>query len=80
MVQAAKQFGRKFINRDSENIIEIKNSNGESEKYQLLELIEFTSTRKRMTVIIKDSSGKIKIMCKGADSIIIERLAETSLN
>jgi magnesium-transporting ATPase (P-type) len=31
-----------------------------------------------MTVVVKDKEEKIKVLCKGADSIIIERLAETT--
>jgi len=42
--------------------------------YRLLNVIEFDSTRKRMTVIVRDPEGKILIVCKGADSIIEKRL------
>lgn len=44
-------------------------------KYQLLNVIEFTSARKRMSIIVQDPEGKIIIMTKGADSHIIPRLA-----
>ena len=37
-------------------------------------MIEFTSTRKRMTVVVKTQDDRIKVLCKGADSIIIPRL------
>jgi phospholipid-translocating ATPase len=38
-------------------------------------VIEFTSTRKRMTVIVRSlQDDTIRVMCKGADSIIIPRL------
>ena len=43
-------------------------------KYRLLNLIEFTSSRKRMTVIVKTPEDRIRVMCKGADSIILPRL------
>ena len=39
---------------------------------ELLQLIEFSSDRKRETVIVKDK-GIIKLYCKGADSIIKAR-------
>jgi magnesium-transporting ATPase (P-type) len=45
-------------------------------KYELLNVIEFTSTRKRMSVIVKDQNNKIICMTKGADSIIIPRLSK----
>jgi magnesium-transporting ATPase (P-type) len=38
-------------------------------------LIEFNSTRKRMTVVIKDEKGNIKVLCKGADSVLQKLLA-----
>lgn len=33
-----------------------------------------------MTVIVRTPEGKIKVMCKGADSIIAERLSQTDKN
>ena len=38
-------------------------------------MLEFNSTRKRMSVIVEDERGTIKLYCKGADSVIFERLA-----
>ena len=56
-------------------MIKIKNSlTGEEDKYELLNVIEFTSTRKRMSVIVRSPDNKIICMTKGADSIIIPRL------
>ena len=45
-------------------------------KYELLNVIEFTSARKRMSVIVRTPEDRIMIMTKGADSHIIERLAK----
>ena len=37
--------------------------------------MDFTSDRKRMSVLIRDpADNKLKLLVKGADSIIIERL------
>ncbi len=45
--------------------------------YQILEKIEFSSDRKRMSVIVKDPRDeKIYLYCKGADSSIISRLSK----
>ena len=56
-------------------MVNIKNTlTGEEEKYELLNVIEFTSTRKRMSVIVRSPDNKIICMTKGADSIIIPRL------
>lgn len=43
-------------------------------EYEVLNILEFNSTRKRMSVIVKDDQGKIIIFCKGADTVIYERL------
>lgn len=47
--------------------------------FHLYLMIEFNSTRKRMSVIIHDPrDGKIKLYCKGADNVIFERLSQES--
>jgi P-type E1-E2 ATPase len=48
--------------------------NAEVKKYKLLNLIEFDSARKRMTVVVRTPDNKILVICKGADSIIEKRL------
>ena len=45
-------------------------------RYKLLNVIEFDSTRKRMTVIVRTPEGEALVLCKGADSIIEKRLRE----
>ncbi|XP_075972322.1 ATPase phospholipid transporting 8A1 isoform X3 [Anticarsia gemmatalis] len=47
----------------------------ELQEYVVLNVIDFTSARKRMSVIVKTPSGQIKLYCKGADSVIYPRLA-----
>jgi len=42
--------------------------------------MEFNSDRKRMSILLKDpEDGHYKLYCKGADSIIKERLEKSSL-
>jgi magnesium-transporting ATPase (P-type) len=43
-------------------------------QYKLLNVIEFSSARKRMSTIYEYPDGRIIILCKGADSVILERL------
>ena len=45
-------------------------------QYKLLNILEFTSDRKRMSVIVEDQEGKIMLLTKGADSIIQARLSK----
>jgi magnesium-transporting ATPase (P-type) len=73
LVNAAKFFNWEFVGRDEDDNIIIK-IHGTERKYQLLNVIEFSSARKRMTIIVKDEEGRIIVMCKGADSIIAPRL------
>uniref|UniRef100_A0A9J2QAG0 Phospholipid-transporting ATPase n=1 Tax=Ascaris lumbricoides TaxID=6252 RepID=A0A9J2QAG0_ASCLU len=40
---------------------------GKEEKYEVLNVLEFTSTRRRMGVIVKSPSSKIKLYIKGAE-------------
>lgn len=47
----------------------------QDETYKILNVLEFNSTRKRMSVIVEDERGTLKLYCKGADSVIFERLA-----
>jgi phospholipid-transporting ATPase len=81
LVNAAKQFGFEFNDRDeNDNIVVHDKRNGKDYKYQLLNVCEFNSTRKRMSCIFRDPNGQIILMCKGADSVIEERLSQESLN
>jgi phospholipid-transporting ATPase len=58
----------------------LEKATGFVHKFELLNVCEFTSTRKRMSVIVRDMNDKITLMCKGADSVILERLSLASLN
>ncbi|KAF1318028.1 Phospholipid-transporting atpase drs2, partial [Globisporangium splendens] len=46
--------------------------------YHVLEVLEFNSTRKRMSVIVRNPDGKLKLLCKGADTVMYERLRPTT--
>lgn len=49
---------------------------GGREHWALLKVLEFNSTRKRMSTIYRAPDGKIILYCKGADSVIYERLGK----
>uniref|UniRef100_A0A8C2JMU3 Phospholipid-transporting ATPase n=1 Tax=Cyprinus carpio TaxID=7962 RepID=A0A8C2JMU3_CYPCA len=76
LVRAAQNLGFVFSGRTPDCVI--VESHGKEEKYELLHVLEFTSTRKRMSVIMRTPSGKIRLYCKGADTVIYERLADSS--
>lgn len=50
------------------------NAAPETKRFEVLNILEFNSTRKRMSVVARTPEGKIVLYCKGADSIIYERL------
>ncbi|XP_073710480.1 phospholipid-transporting ATPase IA isoform X4 [Misgurnus anguillicaudatus] len=76
LVRAAQNLGFVFSGRTPDSVI--VESLGWEEKYELLHVLEFTSARKRMSVIMRTPSGKIRLYCKGADTAIYERLADSS--
>lgn len=74
LVSTARDIGFTFIGREQENIV--VDIMGEQRVMQLLHVLEFNSTRKRMSVIMRSpQDGKIILLCKGADSVIYERLS-----
>ncbi|QSL64765.1 hypothetical protein MERGE_002067 [Pneumocystis wakefieldiae] len=52
---------------------------GEEQEFKVLNICEFNSARKRMSVILRCPDGKIRLYCKGADTVILERLSKNSL-
>ena len=72
LVATARDMGFTVTGGNSEKV-EL-NVMGEHRVYPILNIIEFNSTRKRMSVIVKMPDGKIVLFCKGADSIIYSRL------
>jgi len=72
LVATARDVGFTVIGRSNDGII--VNCLGEEREYTVLNLLEFNSTRKRMSAIMRMPDGKIILFCKGADSIIYSRL------
>lgn len=72
LVEGAVLLGYQFTNRKPRSVI--ISANGVEEEYELLAVCEFNSTRKRMSTIFRCPDGKIRLYCKGADTVILERL------
>ncbi|KAJ2466618.1 aminophospholipid translocase [Coemansia sp. RSA 2322] len=51
---------------------------GVDKEYEVLNINEFNSTRKRMSAVLRCPDGSIKMYCKGADTVILERLSENN--
>ena len=74
LVAAARDVGFPFVHRSSNSIdIEVM---GQVERHTPLKVLEFNSTRKRMSVIVRNPEGKLVLYCKGADSVVYARLSK----
>lgn len=77
LVQAAADVGFVFHGRDRETLMLKTPFSEDLEKYELLDVLEFTSARKRMSVVLRkldDADGRLFLLTKGADNVIFERL------
>ncbi|KAL3658454.1 hypothetical protein V7S43_016587 [Phytophthora oleae] len=92
LVCGAKYFGYEFMDREPGNV-SIKKPNGVVDIYDILEVFEFDSNRKRMSVIVQrrkrddelrlmseSEEDDVLMLTKGADSMLFPRLASTSEN
>uniref|UniRef100_A0A8C9LCD2 Phospholipid-transporting ATPase n=1 Tax=Pavo cristatus TaxID=9049 RepID=A0A8C9LCD2_PAVCR len=50
-----------------------------AEKYQLLHTLNFDPVRRRMSVIVRTTTGKLLLFCKGADSSIFPRVQQEEI-
>ncbi|XP_074135531.1 phospholipid-transporting ATPase IC [Sminthopsis crassicaudata] len=72
LVSAARNFGFAFLSR-TQNTITISEM-GTERTYDVLAILDFNSDRKRMSIIVRTPEGHIRLYCKGADTVIYERL------
>ncbi|XP_032576596.1 phospholipid-transporting ATPase ID isoform X1 [Drosophila sechellia] len=71
LVSAARNFGFVFRTRTPNSItIEVM---GQTEEYELLNILDFNNVRKRMSVILRRGDSMV-LYCKGADNVIYDRL------
>jgi len=75
LVKSARLQGYALTESGTSSIKRIKLGDKETKDMERLCLMEFSSDRKRETVIMRDGD-KIKLYIKGADSIIEERLSK----
>ncbi|GJJ05826.1 hypothetical protein Clacol_000013 [Clathrus columnatus] len=75
LVAGAEILGYQFHTRKPKSVF--VNVMGESQEFEILNVCEFNSTRKRMSTVVRCPDGKIRLFCKGADTVILERLSES---
>ncbi|KAM3209646.1 hypothetical protein ACQJBY_064001 [Aegilops geniculata] len=82
-VIAARELGFEFYKRTQTSIVIRERDPNQNvadyqyRKYELLNVLEFSSSRRRMSVIVKEPEpeGRILLFSKGADSVMFTRLA-----
>ncbi|GME96719.1 unnamed protein product [Ambrosiozyma monospora] len=84
LVQAASDMGFVFWDKKLKKLTLKLYPNGFDEEpvfedYELLEVVDFTSARKRMSCVVRFPDGKIIMLCKGADNVILERLRDVHM-
>uniref|UniRef100_A0A8C9QW68 Phospholipid-transporting ATPase n=1 Tax=Scleropages formosus TaxID=113540 RepID=A0A8C9QW68_SCLFO len=73
LVEGMKRLGFTYL-RLKDNHMEILNREDEIERFELLEVLNFDSVRRRMSVIVRSGTGELYLFCKGADSSIFPRV------
>ncbi|PBP15920.1 phospholipid-translocating P-type ATPase [Diplocarpon rosae] len=72
LVATARDVGFTVLGNSNDGIR--LNIQGEDKSFKVLNTLEFNSTRKRMSAIIRMPDNRIILYCKGADSMIYSRL------
>ncbi|THG99827.1 hypothetical protein EW026_g2586 [Hermanssonia centrifuga] len=79
LVQAAADVGFVFLGREKE-VLSVRTPFSENiDRYELLNVLEFNSSRKRMSVVLRkldDEDRRYILFTKGADNVIFERLGK----
>lgn len=84
LVRAAQELDYLVVNRDS-GVLTVKTypqghkRDPVEEQYEILDVIEFSSKRKRMSVLVRFPDGRVCVVCKGADTIVMQRLRLATL-
>ena len=81
LVRAAQELGFLVLQRTTQAVtLRIMSGDTYAERtYQILDVIEFSSKRKRMSIIVRCPDGRIWLLTKGADSAILPRLRMANL-
>ncbi|KAJ3220012.1 hypothetical protein HDU67_007745 [Dinochytrium kinnereticum] len=74
LVKGAQTLGYTFTTRRPKSVT--ITHDGIEEEWEVLNICEFNSTRKRMSSVVRGPDGSIKLYIKGADTVIFERLAK----
>ena len=71
IVNTMKQLG--FVFKENKSNIMYIDILGRKCKFRVLNVLEFSSDRKRMSVVVQDQKKNIYLLCKGADTVMLPR-------
>jgi phospholipid-transporting ATPase len=74
LVCAAAFFGYEFKDRREQLCLIQERDTGRLLEIPVLYTLPFTSARKRMSVIVRDVDGQVKVITKGADTMMFSRV------
>jgi phospholipid-transporting ATPase len=74
LANGAKISGIKLHRREHDRVFIHNLLTKEEFSYRVIAEFPFDSVRKRMSVILKGSNGEYQILCKGADSVMLDRI------
>ena len=79
LVQAARDLGYVVTDRQSGVVTLYRYMDGcdkppKVERYEILDVVEFSLARKRMSVVVRFPDGRVCLITKGADNVIMEKL------
>lgn len=84
LVEAAAELG--FVAADRKNgVVTVRtfpegpSGTPQLDEYEVLDVVDFSLARKRMLCVVRFPDGRIALFCKGADNVILERLANADV-
>ncbi|CAI5443996.1 unnamed protein product [Caenorhabditis angaria] len=77
LVEAAREYGIRLLKRRFDDVVVYLRHSQKSLKFKVLHTLPFDADRKRMSVIIRENSGKKRVilLTKGADAAILPCLS-----
>eukprot|EP00891_Asterochloris_glomerata_P000836 jgi/Astpho2/836/Aster-00685 len=70
LVEGGRQLGFEFVSRNMSGVV--LRIAGHQAEFEVLNMMEFTSERGRMTVIARSPDGTIRLFCKGSDAKMLK--------
>ncbi|GFR50254.1 hypothetical protein Agub_g12440 [Astrephomene gubernaculifera] len=77
LVTGAAFLGYRLYSRSQERVVVEVLRSGEMLEFEVLAVLEFNADRKRMSLLARCPDGRIRLFCKGADTMIMARITPT---